>query len=167
MKELICIVCPKGCHLKVDEENGYAVTGNGCPRGAEYGKNELRNPTRMLTSTVCIDGGIYPRLPVKTSRAIPKGMLFQAMDEIAKVRLTAPVRCGQVLIENLLGTGADLVASRDMAAQKYRHHSRGGNAFLRSRPGYCLLTSSPGPRRSAGAAHRRRSGWFCPYRPSS
>ena len=118
MKELICIVCPKGCHLKVDEENGYAVTGNGCPRGAEYGKNELRNPTRMLTSTVCIDGGIYPRLPVKTSRAIPKGMLFQAMDEIAKVRLTAPVRCGQVLIENLLGTGADLVASRDMAAHK-------------------------------------------------
>ena len=71
MKELICIVCPKGCHLKVDEENGYAVTGNSCPRGAEYGKNELSNPTRMLTSTVCIEGGIYPRLPVKTSQAIP------------------------------------------------------------------------------------------------
>ena len=50
MKELICIVCPKGCHLKVDEENGCAVTGNGCPRGAEYGKNELLHPTRVLTS---------------------------------------------------------------------------------------------------------------------
>ena len=117
MKELICIVCPKGCHLKVDEENGYAVTGNSCPRGAEYGKNELSNPTRMLTSTVCIEGGIYPRLPVKTSRAIPKSLLFAAMDEIAKVRLTAPVTCGQVLIPNLLGTGADLVASRDMEAK--------------------------------------------------
>lgn len=117
MKELICIVCPKGCHLKVDEENGYAVTGNSCPRGAEYGKNELSNPTRMLTSTVCIEGGIYPRLPVKTSLAIPKSLLFAAMDEIAKVRLTAPVTCGQVLIPNLLGTGADLVASRDMEAQ--------------------------------------------------
>ena len=117
MKELICIVCHKGCHLKVDEENGYAVTGNSCPRGAEYGKNELSNPTRMLTSTVCIEGGIYPRLPVKTSLAIPKSLLFAAMDEIAKVRLTAPVTCGQVLIPNLLGTGADLVASRDMEAE--------------------------------------------------
>ena len=47
MKELICIVCPKGCHLKVDEENGCAVTGNGCPRGAEYGKSELLHPTRL------------------------------------------------------------------------------------------------------------------------
>ena len=90
---------------------GYA------PRGAEYGKNELSNPTRMLTSTVCIEGGIYPRMPVKTSQAIPKSLLFAAMDEIAKVRLTAPVTCGQVLIPNLLGTGADLVASRDMEAE--------------------------------------------------
>ena len=118
MKELICIVCPKGCHLKVDEENGYAVTGNSCPRGAEYGKNELSNPTRMLTSTVCIESGVYPRLPVKTSQAIPKSLLFAAMDEIAKVRLTAPVTCGQVLISNLLDTGADLVASRNMDATK-------------------------------------------------
>ena len=50
MKELICIVCPKGCHLRVDEDNGYAVTGNGCPRGAEYGKIELTHPTRVVTS---------------------------------------------------------------------------------------------------------------------
>ena len=116
MKELICIVCPKGCHLKVDEENGYAVTGNTCPRGADYGRTELQNPTRVLTSTVCIQGGLYPRLPVKTSKAIPKGLLFAAMEEIARVRLTAPVTCGQVLIPDLLGTGADPVASRDMAA---------------------------------------------------
>ena len=52
MKELICIVCPQGCHLKVDEENGCAVTGNSCPRGAEYGKAELTHPTRVVTSTV-------------------------------------------------------------------------------------------------------------------
>lgn len=117
MKELICIVCPKGCHLKVDEENGCAVTGNSCPRGAEYGRNELQNPTRVLTSTVCIEGGLYPRLPVKTNKAIPKGLLFAAMAEVARVRLTAPVTCGQVLIPDLLGTGADLVASRDMAAR--------------------------------------------------
>ena len=52
MKDLICIMCPKGCHLKVDEEHGYTVTGNRCPRGAEYGHNELKNPTRVITSTV-------------------------------------------------------------------------------------------------------------------
>ena len=56
MTELICIGCPRGCHLKVDEQNGYAVSGNSCPVGAEYGKNELTNPTRVLTSTVRITG---------------------------------------------------------------------------------------------------------------
>ena len=72
MKELICIVCPKGCHLKVDEENGYAVTGNSCPRGAEYGKKELVNPTRVITSTVRVEGGTLRRVSVKTSSDIPK-----------------------------------------------------------------------------------------------
>ena len=116
MKELICIVCPKGCHLKVDEENGWAVSGNSCPKGAEYGRTELQNPTRVLTTTVCVEGGLYPRIPVKTSPAIPKGLLMDAMAEVAKVRLTAPVRRGQVILPDLLGTGADLVASRDMDA---------------------------------------------------
>ena len=54
MKELICIVCPKGCHLYVDEENNDFVTGNSCPRGAAYGQNEIRNPQRTLTSTPLI-----------------------------------------------------------------------------------------------------------------
>ena len=63
MKELICIVCPKGCHLRVDEDNGYAVTGNGCPRGAEYGKIELTHPTRVVTSTVKLPGGGPSPLP--------------------------------------------------------------------------------------------------------
>ena len=62
MTELICIVCPQGCHLKVDEENGYEVKGNSCPRGAEYGKKELVNPTRVITTTVAIEGGIYRRI---------------------------------------------------------------------------------------------------------
>lgn len=72
MTNLICITCPKGCHLTVDEENGYTVTGNCCPRGAEYGKNELLHPVRMITSTVKITGAALPRLPVKTDHALPK-----------------------------------------------------------------------------------------------
>lgn len=114
MKELICIVCPKGCHLKVDEEQGFAVTGNACPRGAEYGKLELTNPTRVVTSTVRCEGGAHPRCPVKTDRAVPKGKIFQVMAALEGITLSAPVAVGQVVIENVCGTGANIVATRNM-----------------------------------------------------
>ena len=114
MKNLICIVCPKGCHLQVDEDNGYAVTGNSCPRGAEYGKTELLHPTRVLTSTVRVEGGLHRRLPVKTTAPIPKELLFQAMEALNGVTLTAPVTVGQVVLHDLLGTGVDVVATREM-----------------------------------------------------
>lgn len=116
MKELICIVCPKGCHLKVDDENGYAVTGNGCPRGAEYGKMELTHPTRVVTSTVRCDGGAHPRCPVKTDRAVPKKLMFQVMEALDGVSLAAPVRVGQVVVEHVCGTEANVVAARDLDA---------------------------------------------------
>ncbi len=114
MKNLICIVCPKGCHLQVDEDNGYAVTGNSCPRGAEYGKTELLHPTRVLTSTVRVDGGLHRRLPVKTSAPIPTELMFEAMNALNGVTLTAPVTVGQVVLYDLLGTGVDVVATREM-----------------------------------------------------
>lgn len=114
MKELICIVCPKGCHLKVDDENGYTVTGNGCPRGAEYGKKELTAPTRVITSTVRVTGGLYKRCPVKTDKPIPKELIFDAMKLLNDVDLVAPVKVGQVIIENVLGTGANFVAARNL-----------------------------------------------------
>lgn len=114
MKELICIVCPKGCHLRVDEEYGYAVTGNGCPRGAEYGRAELTNPTRVVTSTVRCTGGAWPRCPVKTDHPIPKGLMFAVMAALDGVEVSAPVRVGQVVLENVCGTGANIVATRDL-----------------------------------------------------
>ena len=114
MKELICIVCPKGCHLHVDEEHGYAVTGNGCPRGAEYGKIELTHPTRVVTSTVRCAGGRYPRCPVKTDRPVPKEMILPVMRALDGAQLTAPVRTGQVVLENVCGTGANVVATRNL-----------------------------------------------------
>ena len=115
MKELTCIVCPKGCRLHVDEEHGYAVTGNGCPRGAEYGKIELTHPTRVVTSTVRCVGGRYPRCPVKTDRAVPKEKIFQVMRALDGVELTAPVRTGQVVLKNVCGTGAGVVATRSLS----------------------------------------------------
>ena len=114
MKELICIVCPQGCHLRVDEENGYTVAGNSCPRGAEYGKAELTHPTRVVTSTVKCQGGLYPRCPVKTDRAIPKEQMRPVMEALEAVTLSAPVAVGQVVIENVCGTGANIVATRTM-----------------------------------------------------
>ena len=110
MKEIICITCPQGCHLKVDEES-FAVTGNSCPRGAVYGANELRNPVRVVTSTVIVDGP-QRRLPVKTDRPIPKGKVFEVMAEIAGVRVKAPVKLGQVLIANVAGTDGSVVATK-------------------------------------------------------
>ena len=112
MKELVCIVCPKGCRLRVDEENGYLVTGNSCTRGAEYGKNEILNPTRVLTSTVKMEGGLYRRCPVKTNKAVPKHMLFDIMNALNAVTLNSPVQVGQVIIENVCGTGADIIATK-------------------------------------------------------
>ena len=73
IKELICICCPKGCHLRVDTANDYAVTGNACPNGAAYGKEELTHPTRIITSTVRITGGLYPALPGQNRAGGAKG----------------------------------------------------------------------------------------------
>lgn len=112
MKELICIVCPNGCHLKVDPYKGYAVTGNKCDKGADYGKNELLHPVRVVTSTVRLEQAAARRLPVKTSAAIDKNLVFQVMALLDTLTVTAPVKTGQVLVENILNTGAHLVACK-------------------------------------------------------
>ncbi len=114
MKNVICITCPKGCHLTVDEDNGYAVTGNSCPRGAEYGKNELQHPARVITSTVRIIGAAGPRLPVKTDRPLPKEKMFQCMELLNGITARAPVHVGQVLAANILDTDVNIVASKSM-----------------------------------------------------
>lgn len=118
MKEMICIVCPKGCHLTVDEDNGYKVTGNACSRGADYGKNELMNPLRTLTSTVRIKGATRPRLSVKTNRSIRKGDIFAVMKVLNALEVAAPVKIGDVLLENAAGSGADIVATTNMPTVK-------------------------------------------------
>lgn len=114
MKELVCIVCPKGCRLHVDEENDYAVTGNSCPRGAEYGHNEIKNPTRVLTSTVKLTGGLYRRCPVKTDRAVPKGKLMEIMRALNAVELRSPVKIGQIALENAAETGASVIVTKNL-----------------------------------------------------
>lgn len=112
-KELICICCPRGCHLSVDTDTD-SVTGNFCPRGAKYGLQEVKNPTRVITSTVRIEGSNLPMCPVKSADPIPKGKLFEAMKEINKIHVKAPVHIGDVLLDDLAGSGVALIATRDM-----------------------------------------------------
>lgn len=112
-KELICISCPLGCHLTVDAEN-KTVTGNTCKRGEVYGLNEVINPVRVITSTVKIEGARLPVLPVKTNGAIPKNMNFEAMKIINEITCKAPIKVGDIIINDILGTGIDVVASRSL-----------------------------------------------------
>ena len=112
MKELICITCPRGCHLSVDEN--LNVTGNMCPRGALYAKAELTHPTRMVTSSVSVVSEIESRLPVKTKEPIPKELIFKIMEEIEKVEVKAPISIGDIIIKNVLGTGVDIVATKNI-----------------------------------------------------
>ncbi len=113
-RRLVCIVCPKGCRLRARREEGrWTVEGNGCPRGEAYALQELTAPTRVLTTTVRLTGGAHPRLPVKTVGAIPKERLFDAMEVLRQVELTVPVRRGDVVVPDLLGTGIAVVATQD------------------------------------------------------
>ncbi len=114
MKEIICIVCPKGCHLRVDENNGYSVVGNACARGAEYGKNELTNPMRMITSTVKIEGALHKRCPVKTSVSIPKEKMLEVVKALDNIVLQAPINCGDIIIKNVAETEADIISAKSM-----------------------------------------------------
>lgn len=114
MTELVCIVCPRGCHLQVDEQNGFAVSGNACPKGEDYGKKELQNPTRTLTSTVRVEGAHIPRLPVKTDREIPKKDIFAAVRLLDSITLKAPVQLGDVVLADILGSGTSFVATRSL-----------------------------------------------------
>lgn len=114
-KNLICIVCPRGCRLTVTKENDeYQVTGNLCKRGITYGINEVVAPKRKVTSTVKINGAIYERLPVITDKEIPKELIFKVMEEITKATVTAPISYGDIIIFNVLNTGVNVVASRSM-----------------------------------------------------
>lgn len=114
-REMTCIRCPLGCQLKVtqDEEGHVSVTGNTCPRGAQYGEKELTNPTRTVTSTVRIQGVEDAVVSVKTAEDIPKGKIMECMKALAGIKAQAPVHIGDVILRDVAGTGVDIVATRN------------------------------------------------------
>lgn len=112
-KNMTCIICPMGCNLEIEiTDEDIKVTGNTCPRGEQYAKNECTNPVRTLTTTMrCKNGKI---LPVKTDKPVPKDKLFECMEVINKTLAVLPISVGDIIIENILDTGSNVVASKEM-----------------------------------------------------
>ncbi len=117
-EDIICITCPKGCTLEVTHEGKTVIKVNqGCKRGKEYVERELVDPRRMVATTVRVEGGIHPLLPVATSAPFPKPLIFELMTALRQVSLTAPVENGQTVLADALGTGIDIIASRAMPVE--------------------------------------------------
>lgn len=120
-KEMICIVCPQGCRLKIDtdEETGeILVSNNICNRGPIYARKELTDPRRTITATVAVEDTIIRRLPVKSSEDIPKDMNFEVMNALKDVKVKAPITMGDVVVSDILGLGIDMIATRSLKVQK-------------------------------------------------
>ena len=115
-KELICVSCPMGCRITVTMEGKeiLSVTGNTCPRGEAYARQECVQPMRILTSTIRILNGTHRVLPVITEKEIPLELMEKAMEEVREITVHAPVEVDQVVLENIAGTGVNLIASRSM-----------------------------------------------------
>lgn len=109
-----CIVCPNGCEMEAEYEGSQviSVTGNLCPKGKAYVTQELVDPRRTIATSVRVDGGVLPLTSVRTVSAIPKDRIFDVMAEINRQSLTAPVHIGDVVIENVLGLGSDVVVTK-------------------------------------------------------
>ena len=117
VREMTCIMCPMGCDLTV--KTGAAagadeilVTGNTCPKGKEYALQEMTDPQRNIATSVLVKGGELPLASVRLDHMIPKNRIFDVMAEIRKQSLEAPVYAGQVVIENVLGLGANVIVTK-------------------------------------------------------
>ena len=112
-RELTCIGCPMGCLVTVelDGDEIVSVSGHTCPRGESYARKEVISPTRIVTSTVKVEGGSRERVSCKTASDIPKDRIFDVMRAINAAAVTAPVHIGDVLIADAAGTGVDIVAT--------------------------------------------------------
>lgn len=119
-KELVCIRCPLGCNITVEllGKEVKSITGNTCPRGADYASKELTDPKRIVTSLVRVEGGELPVVSVKTAADIPKGSMADCVRALKTVTLKAPVKMGQVVLSNVCDSGVDVVATRNIAVQE-------------------------------------------------
>jgi len=116
----LCIGCPLGCRLEVEEDvdgSVVEVRGHSCRKGKTFAEREHHDPRRMVTTTVAVEGGRWSRLPVHTTAEVPKHLVHDVVRSLRLVRVTAPVELGQVIEPDVLGTGVDVVASRPMSVE--------------------------------------------------
>ncbi|MGM0499339.1 MAG: DUF1667 domain-containing protein [Bacillota bacterium] len=113
---ITCVACPKGCEVTVEHDGDEIINimGNACPQGADYAKEEIIAKTRILPTTVRVKNGALPLCPVKTTKQIPLELMDKAMAKIGEKEIEAPLKMGQIIIENILGTEANVVATRDL-----------------------------------------------------
>lgn len=119
-RKLTCIGCPLGCEITVETEGNEikAVTGNTCPRGEAYARKEVTSPTRIVTTTVRVEGGCLPVVSVKTKEDIPKDKITDCVKALQKICVKAPVGIGNVVLYNVAGTGIDVVATKNVKAKE-------------------------------------------------
>ena len=115
-KKLICIICPAGCTIETetDDANLIKVSGNKCPRGAEYARKELLAPERTVTAVVPSDSEVLPFIPVRTDKAISRDLVSQLLKTIYSMNVKTPVKRGAVLIENFQASGVNVIFSRSV-----------------------------------------------------
>ncbi len=115
---VICVGCPLGCRVKVslDKRGATSFKGAECKKGEKLVLKELSNPVRTVTATVRTGDDSFPLLPVRTSRPVSQGLIRQIMKQTVRAGATAPVRAGDVVVKNVSGTGADLIATADWPA---------------------------------------------------
>ncbi len=115
-KEVICVTCPNSCTITVKQmaDGKLLLEGQGCKRGETYATNEFLAPKRMLATTVRIKGAFIPLLPVRTSVPVLKERLDEILDILARIEVEAPFKCGATVVKNVLGLGADIIATRTL-----------------------------------------------------
>lgn len=118
-RELTCIGCPLGCQLRVHMENNkvISVEGNSCKRGETYAQKECTNPTRIVTSSVEVIDGVIPMVSVKTEKDIPKEDIKKCMHQLKGIKIKAPVRIGDIIVENIAGTNTNVIATKNVEAK--------------------------------------------------
>jgi len=114
--EVVCILCPVGCRILVETKDGEVVRidNAGCERGKDYSLQEIRSPVRDFFTTIRVANGKIPMLSVRSTEPIPKNMLMPCAAELARRIIRAPVKLGDVIVENIMNLGVDIVATKDV-----------------------------------------------------
>ena len=119
VKVIRCIICPTGCAINAapDKSGNITFEGHTCKRGLEYAQQEYFEPKRILTTTMRVESGKLPLVPVRSDKPIPKDKLNETIKEVAQKVVKAPIKMGDILINNVIGLDAHIIASRDLESQ--------------------------------------------------